>query len=379
VVAPDRAAHAAVAMTIDRRPVLADVLDALAVEAHIDADWRTRLGEPGDAAADQPWYLRAMVGLGAWLASLLLIGFVGGLGLVNGTLGFVAVGSIAILAAVVLRRRWGGAFSSQLALAASLAGQGLVAFGIASFGRVGEVEAALLTLLGLNVVLFVVYPDPIHRSLSVLVIVGSKVALLYLWELAAVVPLVGPALAVVFVAALETEASWIGGPRGELGSALVAGTMIGAFGCLALSTVYVLPELAASLSLYPRPWLSSLVLGPLLLWVSRPIVRTAFSGSPLRARLAYLSVGAVVIAAAQAPGLILALVAAAAGLVAGRRAIAIGGCAACVFFLATFFYGIEVGMLAKAAALVVSGAVVLAGRLLWVEAAASRRRSVANA
>ena len=36
-----------------------------------------------EMALVQPWYVRSMVGFGAWVASLMLIGFVAGLGLVE--------------------------------------------------------------------------------------------------------------------------------------------------------------------------------------------------------------------------------------------------------------------------------------------------------
>ena len=57
------------------------------------------LGDDGLAYLDsrpgqQPWYIRAMVGFGAWLASLLLIGFVASFSiLVDGGYAFIGLGT----------------------------------------------------------------------------------------------------------------------------------------------------------------------------------------------------------------------------------------------------------------------------------------------
>ncbi len=74
----------------------------------------------------QPWFIRVMVGLGAWLASLLLIGFVTGL-IIAYKGGYSIVGLVLIGSAVFARRQVDNDFAVQSALAASLAGQVLFA------------------------------------------------------------------------------------------------------------------------------------------------------------------------------------------------------------------------------------------------------------
>ena len=64
----------------------------------------------------QPWYIRSMVGFGAWLASLLLIGFVALVGFANET-GFIIVGALFIGAATFGRRQSDNDFVVQSALA----------------------------------------------------------------------------------------------------------------------------------------------------------------------------------------------------------------------------------------------------------------------
>ena len=89
----------------------------------------------------QPWYIRTMVGFGAWLASLLLIGFVASIGFVaEGA--FIVIGLGMIVAAVTVRKRFDSDFMVQSTLAVSLAGQGLFAFGISQFQVSGDFEIA---------------------------------------------------------------------------------------------------------------------------------------------------------------------------------------------------------------------------------------------
>src|SRR5690606_27206593 len=79
--------------------------------------------------AVQPWYVRAMVGFGAWIASLFVIGGVAGLSVAVGGVTLLGLGLFA--AAVALRRNSDNDFIVQASLAASLAGQAMFAWGIA--------------------------------------------------------------------------------------------------------------------------------------------------------------------------------------------------------------------------------------------------------
>ncbi len=79
---------------------LSDVLDGL-VESHKitqETAGRAKLMLQRKAAV-QPSYVRAMVGFGAWLASLLLIGFFIGLFAGMGEFGFIVVGMVPVTGA----------------------------------------------------------------------------------------------------------------------------------------------------------------------------------------------------------------------------------------------------------------------------------------
>ena len=111
----------------------------------------------------QPWYIRTMVGFGAWLASLLLIGFVGSIGLANDS-GFIIVGALFVGGAILVRYKSHSDFLVQSALASSLAGQALLAYGIAVVSGSVEIESIFTVLLGLNIMLFLVFPTTFIAS-----------------------------------------------------------------------------------------------------------------------------------------------------------------------------------------------------------------------
>ena len=121
-------------------------------------------GRDGDA---MPWYVEAILGLGAWLAGLLLCGSVAGLlavtlGLDEPFLPLLLLGALAVAVGVAVRRRGPRFFARQFALSWSVGGQALILAGMVgeacSAGAAAAVQvllaAALLPLLG----------DGLHRS-----------------------------------------------------------------------------------------------------------------------------------------------------------------------------------------------------------------------
>ncbi len=62
---------------------LGRVFDSLAAEGLVEPEWVVRALAEADLGTPQPWYVRSMVGFGAWLGSLLLIGAVVGASVVT--------------------------------------------------------------------------------------------------------------------------------------------------------------------------------------------------------------------------------------------------------------------------------------------------------
>lgn len=338
--------------------------EALLPEAADDAVYSESIREV------QPWYIRTMVGFGAWLASLLLIGFVGSIGFAA-DIGFVIVGVSFIGAAIFVRTKWENDFLLQSALACSLAGQALFAYGIAEISSGNDFENMLSIVILLNAILFFVFPDPTHRVLSILIAMTSLVVLLYTWEINAIVPALGPLIAAAMVFFYQRQGGFIEGGKGHLVRPLITGLMLSAFGFLLLSTVYILPELRLEFAFYPRPWISTMLLGALLFYLGTqvwPQIGTE-AGSPAKA-IFYGLLVVITLAAWAIPGLLLALIVTMLGATTGNRVFISAGIAFLVVFILTYFYGIQVSMLTKSITLVSTGVAVLASRWLLLKVVA---------
>lgn len=312
--------------------------------------------------AVQPWYVRTMVGFGAWIASLFVIGGVASFGIAVGGVTLLGLGLVA--AAVALRRKSDNDFIVQAALAASLAGQAMFAWGITDLAG-GSVEMVCTMILAISAVLFFVFPDRIHRVLSVLFAVCALVVLIYAAELNAVIPVLGPLLAGALVAVQARRGRFIARGFGELVRPLESGLMLGAFGCLMLSTVYILPELDIEFRFYPRPWISTMLLGVLFLYVGSrtwpPLLERAGKG----ATEGVYALMVLVIAAAWAiPGLLLALIVVMLGASTGNRSFTTAGIAFMAVFVTAYFYGVETTMLSKSITLAATGIAILLARAI---------------
>jgi MFS family permease len=354
-------------------PSVRSVFDTLASEGFVAADWLELLERQADArSVPQPWYVRAMVGFGAWLAASLLIVFIAGLSLAAAEGGILLVGLVFLVAAVALRRKLDNDFSNQLALATGLAGQGLFAYGVADLGGDTSFQLMLFMLIVINAILLAVYPDKTQRFLSVNLIVAPIAFLLYINEAQAVVPLLGPALAGLLVLMFEKEAWLHSHGLEESLSPVRAGVMVSAFGCLMLSTLYVLPELIDDFVFYPRPWLSTLLLGLLLLYVEGGIVAALFASRlQIAAGLTYSLTLLALLASAFVPGLVLSILVVALGARFGNRVYLGAGIVFLVVFTSAFFYGMYVDMLTKSGSLIATGGIVLVCRWLLLHAAGS--------
>ena len=347
-----------------RAATLQRVIAGLEGEGLLPVAWSQRADALlARAAAAQPWYIRTMVGVGAWLASLLLISFVGSIGLWIG--GSALVGFALIVGATWVRRQAtfeDNDFILQCALATSLAGQALFGWGLADLLPGGEIETGSGIVLAISVVLFFAFPDRIHRVLMVLFAASALVTLAYAFEMNGAVPVLGPLFAAALVWVWRRRGELIEAGYGQHVRALANGLMLAAFGCLLLSTVYVLPELETDFAFYPAPWISTLLLGALFLYVGYMVLPAFLHESNAAALAVYALMLALIAAAWAAPGLLLALIVVMLGASAGHRTFVGAGIAFLAIFVGAYFYGIEITMLRKSATLVAAGLVILAAR-----------------
>jgi len=150
---------------------VADVLARLRAEglATADADNAARSALRAELQDDLPWYLRMAVGVGAWTATGLFLAFLLTIANLDDERLRIVVGIALTAAAVGVRRTASSEFLRQAAVAASLAGQGLLLVGVHEMFDSVRFTAAAIILV--SVALIWLVPDAIHRFLSTLAMV----------------------------------------------------------------------------------------------------------------------------------------------------------------------------------------------------------------
>lgn len=144
-----------------------------------------------------------------------------------------------------------------MALAASLAGRGMLAYGVERLDPMFDGEAALLAVCVRNNVLLFAMPDKRHRFISVPLVVAASPISICVWRLPASIQLLGLLLAAFSIYLLRR--GWY-----QVVMPMRSGLIVAAFGCLVLSTVYVLPDLGIDFTFCPRPWIPTVLIGALL-------------------------------------------------------------------------------------------------------------------
>lgn len=120
------------------------------------------------AGGSEPWFIKALIAIGAWVAAVCFIACLGIAELIDDSwLKLIGWGVAFLVAATFLRRFTEHIFPVQLALAWSCVGHGLVIAGVAElFWGDSETIAVAATAMILCVVLYPIYPDSLHRFLS---------------------------------------------------------------------------------------------------------------------------------------------------------------------------------------------------------------------
>jgi hypothetical protein len=373
------------------RPSLRELLSALSdaatggtAGASEDA-WREALDPHRDTPSGEAhpaWFVRVLVGFGAWVSALLFALAAGASGIAKTPESLGVLGLLAFAGGVVLRRAARGEFPVQLALAASIGGRMMV------YGSVfnhGEGPAAWCVALVLEAVGLAAYPDVVGRFVATL---GLCVAAFGLGD-ALHLPVLSRQ---VLILSLAASATWIWLREPTLLAARAApfqrpvgfGLVVALMGALLVD-------------LWKRPdgqqWHFSLIaagLTALLLVVEREVLRETLAhhrrvlgyriaaprnkgptapAPPETRALVYAGTLALGALGQLAPGLMGALLVMALG--AHRRNRLLFGMAALflAFFGSHFYYSLGLTLLAKSGVLFASGLVCLALRLPLARAA----------
>jgi hypothetical protein len=121
-----------------------------------------------DEAPKDPIYIRILSGIGAWFASLFLIGFLGMSRIITDDAGALITGVILLATAVFLAKKCTSTFPSQLSLAFAFAGNVMVVGGLMeillhSHSSGNEMLVLLLSHAVVCTTIYILYPSVVYR------------------------------------------------------------------------------------------------------------------------------------------------------------------------------------------------------------------------
>lgn len=322
------------------------------------------------SASGAPWFVSLLMGGAAWLAAALLLAFLFAFELFeNESVSFVTGAVLMVGATVLARCMKAGVFWTQLAFVFSIAGQVLFIGTIFQFTE--ELVPTVLAGIVLETVLFFVYPNGLHRLLSVLAVVLGIMALLVEWELSEGVHGLNTLLALGATVLAQRESRLDASRWHALRAPLLYGTS------LALLALCILSLIDGYEATYW--WLSALGLALVLLYAAFTIF--AQQGIDRRGRALLWLVGGVVlvcIPAYQTPGILAAILVLVLGFWRGDRPLMGLASLFLAAFIIMYYYNLEITLLIKSFILAGTGVVLLALRLLWRRAIADGPEEVAG-
>lgn len=318
-------------------------------------------------AESSPWYVKALIGIAAWIAALFIGFFLGAAGLVDSAEAMLIWGAVLTVLAIGLK--WltrHSIFWGQLAFAAVLAGQGLLIGGF-SWQDTTPTTIALFTI-GLELIIFLLYPDALHRMLSVLAIFCAVTVILYEQDLQLLIHglilLVALGAVVVWQQEFRLIASRWSPFRAPLGYAFA----------LALFGLCLFP--LASFYGVLVWWPSTAGLAVVLLYLAACILREV--NRPLFSLVGLWAVGAVallLIPAYETPGILAAVIVLLLGywrantLIMGLATIFL------LFFLSVYYYNLDITLINKSYILMGTGAILLVVRFFFHQVIGGRTLS----
>lgn len=313
---------------------------------------------------ESPWFVKLMLAASGWLASLFLLGFFSAFfTFLDSASAKILVGTILLGAAfVVFKRGEAHQFIEHGALAISLAGQLLIAFGL---GQALVVEAwiwwALVLLQGS---LALVMPNFIHRAFS-----ACCAALCFglAMEEGGMLYLAGGLLLVPIAWLWANEFRFPHKLRAvrAIGYGLVLGLLAVQF----LSRFFIL-FWHGDLNRWLPTWSGELVASGVIAWLLWSLLKRTDAVPRRTVVVAYAGVAVLCLASFQAYGLSQGVVILLLGFASSNRLLMGLGILSLLFATSTYYYLLDITLLAKAQALLLLGILLLATRFIlkrWPE------------
>lgn len=317
-----------------------------------------------------PWMIQALVALAAWWAAILFLIFAFGTRLIDGKDSMVIFGLLFSLAAIFLKRflyipamKSSYIFVSQLALAASVAGQILLVMGFGA--EVKTYTGICLFIIGLEVAMFFAYPDVIQRFASPIIVTGACLCLFSELKLLMLIHALIPALGIAAVY-LWIEESWINTQKEALAlKTLSYSIVVSMLGVLCLSAI----QDFEFQRLFPIQywWISSVCLSLLLLLLEHRILHSY--GIQTLSSFYFFALGSTLVLAAlchNSPGIIGAILILVLGFSRGNGTLM--GIALLAFgsFLFFYYYNLQSTLLQKSLILMGTGTTLLLLRAFFL-------------
>ncbi|MGR2738122.1 DUF4401 domain-containing protein [Billgrantia sp. Q4P2] len=318
----------------------------------------------GEPTLETPWFVRALQAFSGWLAALFLLGFIGmgAVFVLDSSAAAATLGLVMVAGAFALLKAAPGDFLEHLALAASLAGQLLVAWAVVSLLE-GETAGLWWSLLVFQVILAVVMPSLTHRAFSAF---AASVALYLALTVGVALPSVASGLVLLALTVVWlNEFRWPARLRAlqALGYGLLLGLLvIQAMGYSGQSLLFwrYYPSIGLA---WLEPWAGdALGLLALLLLIRNVFQHHAGTVVPSVRLAAYGAVAVLMLLSLQAPGLSQGAVVVALGFAIGNRLVMGFGGLLLLLSITSYYYWLEATLLTKALTLFAMGVVLLAIR-----------------
>lgn len=340
------------------RPPLLEVLRQLGREGLVDPeglDGMLAVADQGEQHS-APWFVRLLVGCGAWVAAGFLGAFLAMIEWIPEGIGAAVFGGLLLTGVGALRRSpaaSGSDFLQQLALAGWLVGQVMVVFGVGEGTDSLPLAAGIALLVQAASVAFL--PDPVARFLASGFAVAALLTLMLHWkvphshELAILLAFVPGGLL------WWHRSGLLAGPLPQAVNPVGYGLICSAFALLLLA-------LADPFDQHPSGLLAGNALS-----IGVLVMAGALLGERLRSGPGLAVMGFVLLlglATSSAPGVMAAAGTLVLGFRSGERTLQGLAWTFLLFFLAAFYYNMNVSLLEKSGLLVGSGALLLGLRAL---------------
>jgi hypothetical protein len=338
-----------------------NIWDRLAAERLVEGE------RPEPGPAQSPWYVRVMLGIAGWIGALFLLGFVGSafFFVIEEARAALVAGTMCCSGAFALYRALRGRdFADQFALALSLAGQVLLAVGLADI-LAPSGPPFYFAIAAIQAVLALAIPNFLHRVLTAAgaaAALALAVAQLSLHGLAA--PLLCAGLAWVWLEPGRWARS--GGLWRPIGYGLVlALLLVETFRLFGAAQWFGLGGQAPGWMQLHGPLIGRGLTAALLVAVAVMLSLREGQSSTNRVTLAVAG-GALLLGlfSLGAPGLASALLILLLGFSAGNRLLMALGVLGLLAFASHFYYSLHSTLLAKSGLLAATGLCLLAAHVI---------------